>query len=361
MERLDAVVIGAGVVGLAVGRALAGAGRDVVVLEAESQPGTHASSRNSEVIHAGIYYPEGSLKARLCVRGKQMLYDYCEAHGVRHRNIGKLIVATTAADLDTLAAIQAGATRNDVRDLELLDAAAVERIEPNVECVGALLSPSTGIIDSHEFMLSLQADLEALGGAVVCNSRVTAIDIEQDGFGFATGDDRFACKSLVNAAGLWAGDIASMMSGLSAPPPDIRYAIGHYFSYQGMSPFNHLVYPVPADGGLGIHATNDMGGALRFGPDVSWIDAVDYAFDASRKTQFVAAVRSYFPQLDEAKLSPAYTGIRPKLYGPGEPATDFVVQSPAEHGVRNLVNLFGIESPGLTSSLALAEFVAEAL
>ena len=361
MDRLDAVVVGAGVVGLAVGRALAGLGRDVVVLEAESQPGTHASSRNSEVIHAGIYYPEGSLKARLCVRGKQMLYDYCEAHGVQHKNIQKLIVATTPDDLPRLAEIQAGAALNDVRDLELLDAAAVQRIEPHVECVGALLSPSTGIIDSHEYMLSLQADLEALGGTVVCNSRVTAIDIERDGFIFATGDERFACNSLVNSAGLWAGDLASTMGGLSAQPPDVHYAIGHYFSYPGVSPFRHLVYPVPADGGLGIHATNDLGGAVRFGPDVSWIDNVDYAFDESRKSRFVAAIRAYFPALDEAKLVPAYTGIRPKLHGPGEPAGDFVVQAQAEHGVRNLVNLFGIESPGLTSSLAIAEYVAEVL
>lgn len=363
-DKLDCVVIGAGVVGLAIGRSLALAGREVVVLEAEPEIGMHTSSRNSEVIHAGIYYARDSLKARLCVRGKALLYDYCEAHHVPVNRIGKLIVASGADELARLAAIREQAGRNGVTDLRLLGANEALAREPAVVCDAALLSPSTGIVDSHALMLSLLGEIEARGGYVVTNSRVLDVRPTSRGFDIAVDGsaERFACRALINSAGLFANDLVAAIDGFpDAARYPVRYAKGHYFAYQGRSPFNHLVYPVPADGGLGIHATNDMGGSARFGPDVEWVDDIDYAFDDSRKESFVAAIGRYFPDLDESRLVPAYTGIRPKLSGPGEPARDFVIQGPESHGIPGLVNLFGIESPGLTAGVAIGDLVSQIL
>ena len=386
-EKLDCVVVGAGVVGLAIARALTLAGRDVVVLEAEVRIGMHSSSRNSEVIHAGIYYPEHSLKARLCVRGRQLLYDYCTERNVDHQRIGKLIVATREDELDKLRKIQQQGLKNGVDDLRMMNADEIGEIEPNVECVSALYSPSTGIVDSHALMLALQTDVEAHGNEVVLNSEVTNLNTAGQGLRFECGDAAFVCKTLVNSAGLGAQALAlsgdrprggllqnaggSIPVGAHSRQAGSRhagdfpgllqhyFAKGHYFAYQGKSPFKHLIYPLPIEGGLGIHATNDLGGAVRFGPDVTWVDDIDYEFDESRKPEFVAAIRRYYPDLDEGKLSPAYTGVRPKLYGPGESAADFVIQGEVDHGVRGLVNLIGIESPGLTSCLAIGEYVSD--
>ena len=361
MEQLDTVVVGAGVVGLAIGRALAESGRGVTVLEAEPQVGMHCSSRNSEVIHAGLYYPEHSLKAQLCVRGKELLYAYCKEHEVRHDRIGKLIVATSDNDLAKLTAIEKCAQANGVIDLQRLSAEKVKKLEPCVQAVGALHSPSTGIVDSHHLMMALQADIENAGGFVVLNSHVSNVTSVGGGVHFETSDSDFHCKTLVNSASLWAQALVKEVGELKRSAPAIRYAIGHYFSYEGRSPFHHLIYPVPSGGGLGIHATNDLGNIARFGPDLTWIDDIDYAFDETRKRDFVAAIKKYFPDLDERKLQPAYTGIRPKLHGPGETAGDFVIQGEVDHGVRGLVNLFGIDSPGLTSALAIAAYVTNLL
>jgi L-2-hydroxyglutarate oxidase LhgO len=360
-DQLDCVVIGAGVVGLAIGRSLALAGREVVVLEAEPEIGMHTSSRNSEVIHAGLYYEEDSLKAELCVLGKKLLYDYCASRHVPFQRIGKLIVASHRSELAKLEQIREKAARNGVTDLELLGMNEIAAREPAIVAEAALYSPSTGIIDSHSLMTSLQGEIEDAGGYIVTNSRVTEIRKVSHGFKIRIdgSDDLFVCEVLVNSAGLFASDVARRIEGL--PPRashPTRYAIGHYFAYQGKSPFNHLVYPVPEDGGLGIHATNDMGGMARFGPDVEWVDEIDYAFDESRKERFAEAIRRYFPDLDPSRLTPAYTGIRPKMAGPGEKARDFVIDGPDTHGIAGLVNLFGIESPGLTASLAIGDFVA---
>ncbi|MCH8060075.1 MAG: NAD(P)/FAD-dependent oxidoreductase, partial [Proteobacteria bacterium] len=345
----------------------------------EARIGMHSSSRNSEVIHAGIYYPEHSLKARLCVRGRQLLYHYCADRNVDHQRIGKLIVATRKNELDKLRKIQQQGLKNGVDDLRMMSADEIGEIEPNVECVSALLSPSTGIVDSHTLMLAMQADIEAHGNEVVLNSEVTNLKLEGQGLRFECGGEVFACKTLVNSAGL--GAVQLVLSGNrprggllqnaeGSIPVGARHAgdfpgllqqylaKGHYFAYRGKSPFKHLIYPLPIDGGLGIHATNDLAGITRFGPDVIWIDEVDYDFDENRKPEFVAAIRRYYPGLDESKLSPDYTGVRPKLHGPGKPAPDFVIQGAADHGVRGLVNLIGIESPGLTSCLAIGEYVS---
>lgn len=356
-DKLDCVVVGAGVVGLAIARSVARSGRQVVVLDAESQIGTHSSSRNSEVIHAGIYYPEKSLKARLCVRGRDMLYRYCATHGIDHQRIGKLIVATGEAELPKLDALRQQAALNGVDDLQFITAEEARKIEPNVESVGALLSPSTGIVDSHALMTALQAELEESDGVVVLNSRVSNVNPFEDGIEFQVGDERFECVTLINSAGLGAVELMSDALHLADNAPTMHLAKGHYFSYQGKSPFGHLIYPLPSGGGLGIHATNDLAGVARFGPDVTWVDSLDYEFDESRKADFVAAIKNYFPDLDADRLIPGYTGIRPKLHGPDEPAPDFLIQGERDHGVRGLVNLMGIESPGLTASLAIAEHV----
>jgi len=362
LDTVDAVVIGAGVIGLAVGRALANRGLEVVVVEAAGAIGTETSSRNSEVIHAGIYYETGSLKARLCVSGRHMLYRYCEAKGIGHRRIGKLIVATTENDVPILDKYLAQARANGVDDLAWVEQAEAARLEPHVRCVRALHSPSTGIIDSHQFLLALQGDLEAKRGQVALNSRVTGVRRAGTVFEILTGDSAqpaIRCHRLVNAGGLHAQTVARSIEGVAdASIPGQHLARGHYYTLSGRSPFNRLVYPVAEVGGLGIHVTLDLGGRARFGPDVQWLTAIDYSFNADTREKFVAAIRRYLPDLDEARLQPGYTGIRPKLSGPGEPAADFMIQREAGHGVPGLVNLFGIESPGLTAALALADDVA---
>lgn len=364
-ERLDCVVIGAGVIGLAVARALALMGREVVVLERATSFGTETSSRNSEVIHAGIYYPQGSLKARFCVAGKHALYAYCAERGVPHKRTGKLIVAAREDQLAKLEGYKAAAAANGVSDLTWIDAAQLKRMEPAVAGVRALLSPSTGIIDSHNFMLTLLGDLENAGGTAVFRSPVTGGRVTEDGIELAVGGGgatAVVARTVVNAAGLWAQELLGTIAGFPAAQIPARHiAIGHYFTLSGKSPFSRLVYPVAEEGGLGVHVTLDMGGQARFGPDVTWIETLDYSFDASRKDRFVEAIRRYYPGLDEARLQPGYTGIRPKLAGKGMGDSDFRIDGPRDHGVPGLINLFGIESPGLTASLAIAEHVAEML
>ena len=364
MDEFDCVVIGAGVVGLAVARALALLGREVLVLEAVGAIGTGTSSRNSEVIHAGIYYPQGSLKARLCVAGKQQLYAYAAERGVPHRRCGKLIVATSPAQVGELEAIVAKARANGVDDLAILDAAQARALEPQLACVAAILSPSTGIVDSHALMLSLQGDLENAGGVLALKSAVArgvcgqgAIEL------FAQDGTALRCAVVVNAAGLSAPGLAGRFEGLPADAvPPAHYAKGNYFTLSGRAPFSHLIYPVPEAAGLGVHLTLDLGGQAQFGPDVEWVDSPDdLVVDPARGDGFYAEVRKYWPALPDGALLPGYAGIRPKISGPGEPARDFLIQGPAEHGVPGLVNLFGIESPGLTSSLAIADHVAELL
>lgn len=359
MDKLDCVVIGGGVIGLAVARRLALAGREVVVLEAEEALAMHTSSRNSEVIHAGLYYPTGSLKARTCVEGRQRLYKYCEERHVPYRRLGKLLVAGNEAEVGRLRDIEQRARANGVDDLRWLTAADVAELEPAVRCVAGLLSPSTGIIDSHAFIAALQADLEAAGGMVLCRSRVEAVEVSGRGFALrlaGTEGHATVCRTLINAAGLEAITVAHSIAGFPAQlVPERRLAKGHYFVLQGKSPFARLVYPVPVDGGLGVHVTLDIEGRARFGPDVAWVDTVDYGFDESRKDAFVRAIRRYWPELDAARLVPGYTGVRPKLGGPGIVAANFLVQGPEEHGIPGLVNLFGIESPGLTAALCLAD------
>jgi L-2-hydroxyglutarate oxidase LhgO len=363
VDHIDCLVIGAGVVGLATARALALGGREVLVVDAGPVIGSGTSSRNSEVIHAGIYYPPGSLKARWCVAGRERLYAFCAERGVRHQRIGKLIVATEQSEVPILEKYMATANANGVRDLQWLTAGQVLGLEPAVRCVRALHSPSTGIIDSHEYMLALEADIEAAGGSVVLNSRVTGIARQGNAFVVEVDDAPvLTASACVNSAGLGAPDLAARIVGLDARfVPTPYYAIGHYFTLQGRSPFHRLVYPVAEKAGLGIHVTLDLAGQARFGPDVKWIDRVDYAFDEARCQSFAAAIRRYYPALDATKLQPAYTGIRPKITAPGESAADFVVQGPSVHGVAGLVNLYGIESPGLTASLPIADAVAAAL
>lgn len=363
MDTVDAVIIGAGVIGLAVGRALAHRGLEVIVVESANAIGTGTSSRNSEVIHAGLYYPTGSLKARLCVAGRDLLYRYCEAKGIRHRRIGKLIVATTADEIPVLEKYLAQARANGVEDLRWVEPAELAELEPQVRCVRGLLSPSTGIIDSHEYLLALQGDLEARGGQVVLNSPVTRVGRTGDGFAIFTGgapEPAIRCRQLINAAGLHAQAVAATIEGLQrASIPRQYLARGHYYTLSGKAPFNRLVYPVTEAGGLGIHVTLDMAGTARFGPDVQWLQSIDYHFDGGTRDRFAAAIRRYYPALDDSRLQPGYTGIRAKLSGPGEAAADFLIQGPAEHRIPGLVNLYGIESPGLTAALALAEEVAE--
>jgi L-2-hydroxyglutarate oxidase LhgO len=362
MERVDALVIGAGVVGLAVGRALALRGLETIVLERESSIGTGTSSRNSEVIHAGIYYPTGSLKAQLCVRGKELLYAYCADKGIAHRRCGKLIVATSAEQGPVLEQLQATGRDNGVEGLRLLTGAQARALEPPLACEAALLSESTGIVDSHAYMLALLGDLESAGGALAYGAIVAGGRCSEGGLVLdVRGDTPMEIEAglVVNCAGLQAQEIAQRLDGMPAGRiPPLHRAKGNYYSLSGRSPFSRLIYPVPEPGGLGVHLTLDLGGQARFGPDVEWVDALDYRVDPARAASFYASIRRYWPGLPDGALQPAYAGIRPKLSGPGEPAADFVIQTPAEHGVRGLVNLFGIESPGLTAALAIGEQVA---
>jgi L-2-hydroxyglutarate oxidase LhgO len=357
-ESVDAVVIGAGVVGLACARALAMTGREVLILERHLKIGTETSSRNSEVIHAGIYYPTASRKAELCVRGKAQLYHYCAEHAVPHQRCGKIIVASSHEQVATLRQYQVQARRNGVGDLPWLDAHEIAAMEPAVRAVAGVLSESTGIIDCHAYMVALQGDLERAGGMIAFGTEVQNLRIAARGIVVTTSDLELHAGCVVNAAGLHAPGVAGWVT------PDVplaRYARGHYYAYQGSAPFSRLVYPVAEAGGLGVHVTLDLGGQVRFGPDVVWIDDVDYTFDDGRRDDFVAAIRHYFPDLDPQRLQPGYTGIRPKISGPGEPAADFRIDGPAEHGVQGLVNLLGIESPGLTASLAIADAVVASL
>lgn len=364
-ESVDAVVIGAGVIGLAVARALALAGREVIVLEAEDAIGTGISSRNSEVIHAGIYYPTGSLKARFCVEGRKRLYPYCEERGVEHRRCGKLIVATDEDQIPGLKALQSKALANGVEDMRWLTASEAQALEPALRCTAALLSPSTGIIDSHGLMLALQGDAEAAGAMIAFKSPLTGGRVADGGIALSVGGaepmELFA-RGVVNSAGLFAQTVAASIAGLDpATIPPRYFAKGSYFSLGGRAPFTHLIYPAPEAAGLGVHLTLDLGGQAKFGPDVEWVDEIDYEVDPRRGDSFYAAVRRYWPDLADGSLAPAYSGIRPKIQAPGEPAHDFVLQGPADHGVPGLVNLYGIESPGLTCSLAIADAVAALL
>jgi L-2-hydroxyglutarate oxidase LhgO len=357
-DRIDCVVIGAGVVGLACARALALDGREVLALERHGQIGTETSSRNSEVIHAGIYYDPGSLKARLCVTGKAQLYLHCKTFGVPFRRCGKIIVATDESQFDTLRGYQRRASANGVGELRWLSRAEVAELEPAVRCVGGVLSESTGIIDSHAYMESLHGDLEAHGGAVAFHTEVLSGRPENGRLILETDQGSLDATFVVNAAGLGAPDLARRLAPhLAHAVPTAHYAKGHYYALSGISPFQRLVYPVAEAGGLGVHVTLDLAGQARFGPDVVWIDTVDYSFDARNRDRFVAAIRRYYPDLDDSRLQSGYTGIRPKISGPTEPAADFRIDGPDAHGVPGLVHLFGIESPGITASLALADIV----
>jgi L-2-hydroxyglutarate oxidase LhgO len=364
-EQVDTVVIGAGVVGLATARALALAGREVLVLEREAQIGMGTSSRNSEVIHAGIYYPAGSLKARLCVQGKALLYAYCAERGIAHRRCGKLIVATTPSQLAALPAIVAKARANGVDDLRLLTQDEAQTLEPALACLGAVHSPSTGIVDSHALMLALQGDLENAGGLVACHGGVSRLQANGSGIQVLMNDGtRLQARTVVNAAGLGACILAARTEGLDprhVPRP--HWAKGNYFTLAGRAPFTHLIYPAPEPdrhlAGLGIHLTLDLAGQARFGPDVQWVEAPeDLQVDAARAEAFETEVRRYWPGLPPQSLQPGYAGMRPKISGPDAPAADFLIQGPDTHGVPGLVNLFGIESPGLTSCLAIGARVA---
>jgi L-2-hydroxyglutarate oxidase LhgO len=364
MDRVAAVVIGAGAVGLAVARALAQAGTETIVVEAQPGIGQGVSSRNSEVIHAGLYYPPGSLKARLCVRGKELLYALCASHGVAHRRCGKLTVANSEAEVQALRGLQDRAAANGV-PVAFLEGAQARAMEPALRCIAALHSPGTGIVDSHGFMLALQGDLEHAGGMVAFGTQVVAASLAQ-GSGephvlrFADGSE-LACELLVNAASLHACALARQFAGLDARfIPRECFAKGNYYALAGRSPFTHLIYPAPADAWLGVHLTLDLGGQAKFGPDIEWLDVrtpqeIDYRVDPARADGFYAEVRRYWPGLPDGALVPSYSGVRPKIHGPHEKAPDFRIDGPSLHGVPGLLNLFGIESPGLTSALAIAE------
>lgn len=360
-ESIECVVIGAGVVGLAVARTLALRGRETLILEAEPAIGTATSSRSSEVIHAGIYYPAGSAKARFCVAGKRLLYEFCEARGVAHRRCGKLIVAADEAQIPALHSIEGMARANGVVDLDWLTADAARAQEPELNVVAALFSPSTGIVDSHGFMLALQGDFEQAGGVIAFRSPLVRGRYDDEAIHLEAGtakDMSLAASVVINCTGLHAQEVAHRIEGVPKwSIPAAYFAKGNYYVLQAKSPFRRLVYPVPEPGGLGVHATLDLAGQTRFGPDVEWVERLDYAVDPTRADRFYAAIRRYWPALPGGSLRPGYAGIRPKLHAPNEPAADFLIQGPDVHGVRGLVNLYGIESPGLTSALAIAEHV----
>jgi L-2-hydroxyglutarate oxidase LhgO len=365
MESVECVVIGAGVVGLAVARALALAGHEVMVLEKERWIGAETSSRNSEVIHAGLHYPKNSLKARFCVEGRDRLYEFCGERGIPHRRLGKLTVASKEEELPILEGVRRKAEANGVDDLEWVSGNEARALEPELFCLRAFLSPSTGIIDSHALMLAFEADLESAGGMVVLRAPVLGGAAGADGFTLEVGGAEpmtLACRLLVNSAGVHAPSLARRIAGI--PPASIPrdyFCRGVYFTLSGRSPFRRLIYPVPEPGGLGVHLTLDLAGQARFGPDVEWIDGIDYGVDPRRGDRFYAAIRNYWPGLRDGALQPGYAGIRPKISGPSEPAADFLVQGPAAHGIPGLVNLYGIESPGLTAALPLADHVVALL
>jgi L-2-hydroxyglutarate oxidase LhgO len=356
---MQVLVIGAGVIGLAVARAAARAGHDVIVAEKAGAIGTGISSRNSEVIHAGMYYPTGSLRAKLCARGNRMLYAFCEAHGVPHRRCGKLIVATSDPERARIEAIQKQGRINGVEGLELIGGNAARDLEPDLSCVAALVSPATGIIDGHAYMLALQGDIEAHGGALAFETPVERLTPTLHGWRVAFGGrepGHLDVDAVVNCAGLAAQTVARSIEGYPHTRiPKQVLAKGNYFAYAGRPVFTRLIYPTPVDGGLGVHVTLDLAGRMRFGPDVEWIDRENYDVDPGRVASFYARIRTYWPGLPDGSLVPDYAGVRPKLTGPGEPAADFMIEGPADHGMAGLVNLFGIESPGLTSSLPLAD------
>lgn len=369
MDRIDSLVVGAGVVGLACARALARAGHEVLIVEREGAIGTGISSRNSEVIHGGMYYDGGSLKARLCVRGRHLLYDYLAERGLPHRRCGKLIVATHERELPRLQALLARGQANGVDDLRLIDAAEARAMEPALACAAALHSPSTGIVDSHALMTALLGDAENAGALLALRSPFAGAHRAGDAWIVRTGGDapfELSARWIVNAAGLGAQTVARTTEGLApAAIPPLRLAKGHYFALAARAPFSHLIYPTPVDGGLGVHLTLDLGGQAKFGPDVQWLPpgaseaGIDYAVDPARRAAFETDIRRYWPGLPAGALQPAYSGVRPKLGGPGEPAADFVIAGPAAHGGAGTVQLFGIESPGLTAALAIAEQVRD--
>jgi L-2-hydroxyglutarate oxidase LhgO len=361
---VECAIVGAGVVGLAIARALARAGRDVIVLEAADAIGTGTSSRNSEVIHAGIYYPANSLKARLCVEGRNALYDYCLTRHIPHRRCGKIIVAANPQQLTALQSIAARAKANGVDDLQSLDGNRLRAIEPEVTGIGALLSPSTGIVDSHALMLSLQGEAEAAGAMFAFRTPLKCAEAAGHGLILRTAGEsptKIRARSVVLAAGLAGPALAAKVRGIRTERlPTAYFSKGNYFALSRRVPFSHLIYPVPEPGGLGIHLTLDLAGQARFGPDVEWLseqdhEALNYDVEASRADRFYASIRRYWPALADGELQPSYSGIRPKIAAPGQPDADFVVQDQSDHGVDGLIALFGIESPGLTASLALAQ------
>ena len=364
---VECLVIGAGVVGIAVARALSQQGKEVLLIESASHFGTGISSRNSEVIHAGIYYPPNSLKAKLCLRGKTLLYQFCEQHHVPHQILGKLLVATDETEVAQLHAIKSNAEQCGINDLSLLKRDDVKVLEPNLHCQLALLSPSTGIVDSHALMLTLLGEAENAGAQLVLNSPLQKVDIKGtkqfECYFNDSEQTRLRCAYLINVSGLHATELAKQFNGLDQKyiPQAHYYCKGQYFSYAGKSPFKHLIYPMPDKDGLGIHLTIDLGGQIKFGPDVVWVDIENYDVDSTQAESFYRAVRRYWPDLKDGSLQAAYAGIRPKLNAPNQAATDFIISFEEEHGIAGLVNLFGIESPGLTAAMAIAELISHKL
>lgn len=363
-SEIDVLVIGGGVIGLAVGRALAMAGLETIIAERAGHFGSETSSRNSEVIHAGIYYPPGSFKAGMCLEGQGALYDFCDLAGVPYRRCGKFIVATQPAQVPAMEAIMANAVAAGAQGLEWRDGADVRSVEPDILCDCAIWSPRTGIIDSHAYMLALLGEAEAHGALLACNTDIGAIRRDGDSWAvYLTGDESepvLRTRRVVNCGGLWASNIARCVDGLApAHIPETRFAKGCYFTYAGRTNFTHLIYPVPEPGGLGTHLTLDLAGGARFGPDVEWVERPDYDVPSARAERFVEAIAAFWPGVEPARLQPGYAGVRPKLSAPGEPAADFLFSTPVEHGLPGIFNLFGIESPGLTASLAIARHVRD--
>ncbi|WP_440876387.1 NAD(P)/FAD-dependent oxidoreductase [Thalassotalea sp. PLHSN55] len=366
MHKVDALVVGAGVIGLATARELSQHLEQVLLVDKHRHFGEETSSRNSEVIHAGLYYPSNSLKAKLCVQGKTLLYQYCQQRHIAHQKLGKLLVAESDDEIKVLEGIEQQALANNVCDLSWLDKATLSRKEPHLKAKAALLSPSTGIVDVHAYMQTLLADLQANEGQFVGQSKMLSAIANEQGFEVTLDSQgehiKLQCRYLINSAGLHSCELAQSIVGLnSAHIPKLHWCRGHYFTYQGKSPFKQLIYPIPSDNGLGIHASLDTGGQLKFGPDTQYVDQLNYQVDPKLKDKFVQAIKQYFPTLNPDKLQPGYSGIRPKLQGPSDSFKDFVIQSSDQHGVNGLVNLFGIDSPGLTSSLAIAKYVGQKL